>query len=122
MRAIPAVLVALAALGLGCTESSLGSDTAYRRLLDRYDSEAACLASSLDACYQTLTLCANGAATIDLESRPLRGSYTMVDEIAQAKMVETQFEFNLDTRTSPQLPGRHPWEQVSVLQYDCAAQ
>jgi len=107
-------------LAAGCTESSLGSDTAYRRLVDAYDTEWACLAGGLDACYQVITLCANGTATLDLESRPLRGTYLLDGALARAEMVEMRFDFDLETLSAPQLPGRHPWTLAASLTHDCA--
>ena len=117
MRAFSLGLVAI--LAAGCTESAFGSDTAYRRLVDRYDSEAACLAGGLDACYQTINFCADGHATLDLESRPLRGTYQLDGDVARAEMTAMRFDFDLETLSAAQLPGRRRWEQVTPLTYDC---
>jgi hypothetical protein len=115
-----ALLLAVVVLGSGCMDDTLSEDTAYRRLVDNYQSEAQCLAGGLGACYQTLTLCTNGLVRMDLVSRPEDGEYKLADSsIAVAKFVDKRVEFDLETRTSAQLPGRHPWQQVDVIAYDC---
>ena len=43
MRALLLVPVALVVLGTACTDDTLSEDTAYRRLVDDFDSEAQCL-------------------------------------------------------------------------------
>jgi hypothetical protein len=110
-----------AALVMGCTETAVDTDTTYRRLVDNYDSEQACLSGGLSACYQLITLCASGAATVDVASRPLHGSYVLDGEIAHADLVEMRVDFNLETLSSPQLPGRHAWELREALVQDCPA-
>jgi len=70
-------------------------------------------------CYQTLTLCANGQVTIDLVNRPQQGSYNVDGAIALAEFIDMEVVFDLQTRSSPQLPGRHPWQVVTPLLYDC---
>jgi hypothetical protein len=116
-----ALLLAVVVFGSGCVDSTLSEDTAYRRLVDTYDSEAQCLAqSNIAPCYQTLTLCASGKVRMDLVNRPQDGEYTLADSsIAVATFIDMRVEFNLDARTSNDLPGRHPWEQVSTIVYDC---
>jgi hypothetical protein len=116
-----AILLAVVVLGSACTSDTLSEDTAYRRLVDTFDSEAQCLAGGdLAPCYQTLTLCASGSVTMDLAARPQDGEYTLADSsIVVARFIDMRVEFDLDTRTSSQLPGRHAWEQVSPLLYDC---
>jgi len=117
-----ALLLAVLVLGSGCMEDTLSEDTAYRRLVDDFDSEAQCIArGSLSACYQTLTLCASGLVRLDLVSRPEDGEYKLADSsIAVARFIDKRVEFDLESQKSTQLPGRHPWEQVQPLVYDCA--
>lgn len=117
-----APLVAMVALGAGCSDGTLGEDTAYRRLVDQFDTYDQCLAEGdFTVCYQTLTLCDNGIARIDLERRPQDGSY----ELDEADNAVAEFAtmgtvvFDLEAATSSQLPGRHPWELVTPELYDC---
>jgi len=115
-----ALLLAVVVLGTGCVTDTLSEDTAYRRLVDNYESEAQCLSSGLGACYQTLTLCTNGLVRLDLVSRPEDGEYKLADSsVAVAQFVDRHVEFDLETKTSAQLPGRHAWSQVEVIAYDC---
>jgi len=116
-----ALLLAALVLGSGCMDDTLSEDTAYRRRVDGFDSEAQCLAQGqLTACYQTLTLCAGGLVRLDLVSRPEDGEYKLADSsIAVARFIDKRVEFDIDARTSAQLPGRHPWEQIHPLVYDC---
>ena len=116
-----AILLAVVVLGSGCTSETLSEDTAYRRLVDGFDSEAQCLAGgALAPCYQTLTLCASGRVTMDLVNRPQDGEYKLADSsIAVATFIDMRVEFDLDTQKSTQLPGRHPWEQTNPVVYDC---
>lgn len=118
MRALPLVLLS-ASLATACTDDTVGENTAYRRLQDAYGSEAECLSSTVNACYQTLTLCTNGNATVDLSMRPMRGTYLLSGSIARTETVDMSFDFDLETQSSPDLPGRHPWEWVESLNYDC---
>lgn len=105
--------IAVVAL-VGCTDASLGEDTAYRRLVGNFDSYDACIADkALPTCYQTLTLCANGRVLIDLDNRPQDGRYEIEDNVAVAEIGGTMIEFDLATRSSAQLPGRHSWELVT---------
>ena len=116
-----ALLLAALVLGSGCMDDTLSEDTAYRRLVDGFDSEAQCLAQGqLTACYQTLTLCAGGLVRLDLVSRPEDGEYKLADSsIVVAKFIDMRVEFDLDARFSNDLPGRHPWEKVETIAYDC---
>jgi len=115
-----ALLLAVVVLGSACVTDTLSEDTAYRRLVDSYDTEAQCLAGGLGACYQTLTLCTNGLVRLDLVSRPEDGEYKLADSsIAVAQFIDRRVEFDLETQTSAQLPGRHSWHEVEVLTYDC---
>lgn len=102
-------------------DDTLAEDTAYRRLIDAFDSEAQCLAEgNLAPCYQTLTLCSNGHVRMDLEARPKDGEYNLADSsVAIARFIDMRVEFDLETLQSTQLPGRHPWEQVTAIVYDC---
>ena len=113
------VLVFGVSAGAACTDDTVGDNTAYRRLQDAYDTEAQCLSSTLDACYQTLTLCTNGRATLDLASRPMKGTYLLDGTIARTETIDMSFDFDLATLSSPDLPGRHRWELVEPLSYDC---
>lgn len=119
MRAF--LLVAATVLASGCMDDTLSEDTAYRRLIDGFDSETQCLAQgNLAPCYQTLTLCSSGLVRMDLEARRQDGEYNLADSsIAVAQFSDMRVEFDLETRTSNQLPGRHPWEQVAPIAYDC---
>jgi hypothetical protein len=108
MRAL-LVLVLVA----GCTDSALDDDRAYRRLLARFDTYDQCIADkSIAGCYQTFVLCANRRVMIDLENRPIDGTYELDGDVATARVEGTIFEFNLAERASPQLPGRQ-WELAS---------
>lgn len=119
MRALPTLVLLFAPLATACTDDTIGENTAYRRLQDAYDSEAQCLSSTVNACYQTLTLCTNGRASIDLAMRPLRGTYLLEGSIARTETIDMSFDFDLETLSSPDLPGRHRWERVESLTYDC---
>ena len=116
-----ALLASLALVGaVGCTDSALDGNTAYRRLVDGYDSELACVNGGFDGCYQTMTFCANGNATLVLDDTDTqRGSYEVTESVARATLLEMWFDFDLESQSSPQLPGRR-WELVEPLQYDCA--
>lgn len=118
---IRALLLATIVLGSGCVDATLAEDTAYRRLVDTWDSEAQCLAEgNLSPCYQTLTLCASGRVRMDLAARPQDGEYTLAEgSIAIARFIDMRVEFDLDAQNSTQLPGRHPWQQVDTIVYDC---
>ena len=116
MRALLlAILVAT-----GCTSDTLDQDTAYRRLVDDFDSERQCLEEGDFAhCYQTLTLCASGRVTMDLVNYPHEGSYRVAGSVARATFLAMDVAFDLETRHSAELPGRHTWELVEPLGYDC---
>ena len=115
------LLLAALILTTGCMDGTLDEDTAYRRLVDAFDSEAQCLAEGdFAVCYQTLTLCANGRVRMDLVNRPEDGAYEVKDgSIAVARFLDRNVEFDLEARRSAQLPGRHPWERATPLVYDC---
>ena len=106
MRAL--LLVILVA---GCTDSSLSDDRAYRRLVDRFDTYDQCIAdTSFASCYQTLTLCENQRVLMDLDNRPLQGTYVIDGDMAMATVEGQVIQFDLARLTSSQLPGRHDWE------------
>lgn len=119
MRSILASLLLVGAVG--CTDTTLEGDTVYRRLVEGYDSETECANAGFNACYQVMTLCANGRATLVLDDGPAqRGTYEVNESVARATLLEMWFDFDLESQTSPQLPGRR-WEGVEPLHYDCAA-
>jgi hypothetical protein len=120
MRALTTLVLLFAPLATACTDDTVGENTAYRRLLDAYNSEADCLSSTVNACYQTLTLCTNGNATVDLSMRPMRGTYLLQGSIARTETIDMSFDFDLETLSSPDLPGRNRWAQVESLTYDCS--
>jgi hypothetical protein len=110
--------ILLAVIVSGCTSSSL-DNTAYRRLVDAYDTNDQCLAEGNFAqCYQTLTFCANGRASAMLDTRQ-EGKYEVDGDAAIANLPTITVVFDLDKQQSSQLPGRHPWELVTPLYYDC---
>jgi len=108
----------LAATAMGCGSDAL-DNTAYRRLVDAFDTNDQCLADgNFATCYQTLTFCADGRAHANLDVRQ-DGSYQVQDNQAIANLPYVTVVFDLEKATSSQLPGRHPWELVQPLQYDC---
>jgi hypothetical protein len=116
MRAIGLVLFTVAS---GCGSDVL-DNTAYRRLVDQFDSYDQCLAEGQFArCYDTLTFCGDGRANANLEYRQ-EGDYELRQNNAIAKLPTVTVIFDLDKQYSPQLPGRHGWAIVEPLQYDCA--
>jgi hypothetical protein len=118
MRSIFLVVPVLAAMA-GCGSDTL-DNTAYRRLVDTYDSYDQCTAEGNFApCYQTLTFCADGKANANLDTR-LEGSYQVHESQAIAKLPTMTLYFDLEKQSSTQLPGRHPWEIVEPVYYDCA--
>jgi hypothetical protein len=116
-----ALLLALVVFGTACTTDTLAEDTAYRRLVDDFDTEAQCLADgNFAVCYQTLTLCSSGLVRMDLVNRPQNGEYKLHDGIiAVAQFIDMHVEFDLEARTSAQLPGRHAWAEIQPITYDC---
>lgn len=115
MRAL--LLVTLLAAGCG-TETI--DNTAYRRLSDSFDTYDQCLAEGNFApCYQTLTFCADGRVNANLEYRQ-EGSYIVREAEVIAKLPTMDLHFDLEKASSSQLPGRHKWELVEPLYYDCA--
>ncbi|MDB4961443.1 MAG: hypothetical protein JWP01_1442 [Myxococcales bacterium] len=116
-----ALLLALVVLGTACTDDTLAEDTAYRRLVDDFDSEAQCIADgNFAVCYQTLTLCSSGLVRMDLVNRPQDGEYRLHDSsIAVANFIDMHVEFDLETKASAQLPGRHAWAEIQPIVYDC---
>ena len=95
----------------GCTDSSLDDDRAYRRLVDRFDTYDQCIADkSFASCYQTFVLCTNQRVMMDLDNRPVEGTYVVEGDMAKATVEGTLIQFDLARLSSPQLPGRHDWE------------
>jgi hypothetical protein len=105
----------------GCTDTVLDEDTTYRRLRDQFSSQDQCLAEGdFTPCYQTLVLCANGRARIDLENSPQRGTYQLQGNVAVARFTTMgTIDFDLEAITSDDLPGRHPWDQIEPLFQSC---
>jgi hypothetical protein len=115
MRALLLVTV----LAAGCGAETI-DDTAYRRLSDSFDTYDQCLAEGNFApCYQTLTFCADGRVNANLEFRQ-EGSYIVREAEAIARLPTMELHFDLEKASSSQLPGRHRWELVEPLYYDCA--
>lgn len=112
-------LLLITLLASACGSETL-EDTAYRRLVDTFDSYDQCLAEGNFApCYQTLTFCADGRLNANLDIRQ-EGPYFVRDSEAIAKLLTMQLHFDLEKQSSAQLPGRHEWEIVEPLYYDCA--
>ena len=109
----------LAPLATACTDDAVSENLVYRRLVDSFDTETECRESTLNACYQNLTLCTNGRATLDLAMRPMKGTYLLQGSIARTETIDMSFDFDLESSSSPDLPGRHPWQLVEPLVYDC---
>ncbi|HEY5923190.1 MAG TPA: hypothetical protein VIV11_16035 [Kofleriaceae bacterium] len=116
MRAIGLVTFLVAASACG---SDVLDNTTYRRLVDTFDSYDHCLSEGdFATCYQTLTFCADGRANANLEFRQ-EGRYKVRESEAIAQLPTVTVIFDLETASSEQLPGRHPWEIVEPLYYDC---
>ncbi len=114
-----AVITTLAVAG--CTDTTLSDDTAFRRVVDGFESYDQCIAQGnpSDPCYQTLTLCSNGNVLMDLDNHQQEGSYELDgDSVAVAKFTTATIVFDLDTASSTQLPGK-PWERVQPTFYGC---
>jgi hypothetical protein len=115
------LLLALGIAATGCTSETVDENTAYRRLVERFDSEAQCLAEGdFTPCYQTLTLCTNGRVLMDLVNYPTTGEYLLDGDRAVAEFIDRRVVFDLATQTSEQLPGRHPWLVVNPIVYGCS--
>ncbi|MFN0248544.1 MAG: hypothetical protein ACKV2T_16750 [Kofleriaceae bacterium] len=119
MRTLTTLVLLFAPLATACTDDVVSEDVVFRRLVDTYDSEAHCRESTLAPCYQNLTLCTNGRATLDLASYPIKGTYLLLGTVARTETINMSFDFDLDAMSSPDLPGRHPWERVQPLLFDC---
>ncbi|NVB82881.1 MAG: hypothetical protein HOV81_31175 [Kofleriaceae bacterium] len=114
-----ALIVSLLVVAAGCGSDVL-DNTAYRRVVDQFDTYDQCLAEGDFArCYDTLTFCADGRVNANLEFRQ-EGSYEVHESEAIAKLPTVTVFFDLEKASSSQLPGRHPWEIVEPLYYDCA--
>lgn len=117
MRAICLLSFLLAA---GCASDTLDNVT-YRRLVDQFDSYDQCLSEGNFApCYQTLTYCADGRANANLDFRQ-EGTYRVKGDVAITDLPTVTVYFDLDHATAAELPGRHPWELVEPLNFDCAS-
>lgn len=114
-----AFFLAALVLATGCAADTLGENTAYRRLVDQYDSYEACTAGGFAACYQTLTLCTSGASRIELDPQRQEGKYTLDGDVATSTFPTRTVRFDLDAQMSKDLPGRHEWELVEPVIYDC---
>ena len=115
---MPWLVSFLAVTVAGCASDAL-DNTAYRRLVDAFDSNGQCLAQGNYAtCYETLTFCANGRAHANLDIRE-DGNYQLSDRQAIVDLPHVTVGWDLETATSSQLPGRNPWELVAPLVYDC---
>lgn len=109
----------VAAATAGCASDTI-DNTAYRRLYDTFDTYEQCLAEGNFApCYQTLTFCADGHANLLLDYR-LEGKYIVRENEAIATLPTMTLHFDLESQSSRQLPGRHEWELVTPVYYDCA--
>ncbi|MBS1122745.1 MAG: hypothetical protein H6Q90_4973 [Deltaproteobacteria bacterium] len=116
-----AALLAVVACLAACTDTTLGNDTAFRRLVEGFSSYDECIAngSPNQPCYQTLTLCSSGSVLMDLDNHQQEGSYQLDgDSAVLAKFTTATILFDLDTATSSQLPGK-PWERVEPTFYGC---
>jgi len=111
-----------AALALiGCTDDTVSHDTSFRRLVDAYPTFEDCVAATpFEVCYQTLTLCPDGVALLDLENHLEDGKYKVEASIAKMTFVSRTVLFDLDRASSPQLPGAHPWESNDPVFTGCA--
>jgi hypothetical protein len=117
MRAALFALVVVA----GCTDSAVDEDVTYRRLRDQFTSYDQCLAEgNFTPCYQTLTLCPDQRTRIDLNNAPQRGSYTLNDsEAVMTFTVMGTIHFDLESASSPELPGVHDWERIDPISHGC---
>ncbi len=115
MRLLLLPLLTLAA----CADDSI-DNTSYRRVVDAFDSSDQCVADGNFArCYDTLTFCADGTVNAVLDFRE-EGHYKVDGDVATARLPTVTVIFDLGAATSAQLPGRHAWEPVEPLFYDCA--
>jgi hypothetical protein len=116
MRAL--CLVSFLVVAAGCGSNVL-DNTAYRRVVDGFDSADQCAAEGDFArCYDILTFCDNGRVNAVLDFRQ-EGSYEVHEDEAIAQLPYMTVVFDLEKASSTQLPGRHPWELVEPLYYDC---
>ncbi len=95
----------------GCSDSALEEDRAYRRVIDRFDTYDQCINDkTVQSCYQTFVLCSNRRVMVDLENRPLDGTYDLDGDIAVAMVEGDMIKFDLVRLSSAQMPGRNVWE------------
>ena len=115
----PSFIVTFLLVITGCSSDVL-DDTTYRRIVDQFDSYDQRLSDGDFAqCYQTLTFCADGRVNANLDYRQ-EGDYHVRDTRAVARLPTVTVIFDLETASSDQLPGRHPWELVDPIVKDCA--
>ncbi len=108
-------------LATGCTDSTVDEDLTYRRLRDEFTSFDQCLAEgNFTPCYQTLVMCPDGRTRIDLQNSPQRGTYHLADDEAVLEFtVMGTIHFDLESASSPELPGVHAWERVEPIAQSC---
>lgn len=116
-RALPVVLCLVA----GCTDATVDDDLTYRRLRDDFTSYDQCLAEgNFTPCYQTLTLCPDARVRIDLANSPQRGTYQIIDSEAVLEFtIMGTIHFDLESASSPELPGVHAWERIEPISHGC---
>lgn len=114
-----ALLVAV--LAAGCTDTTVDNDVTFRRLRDEFTSFDQCLAEgNFTPCYQTLTLCPDSRTRIDLANAPQRGTYQLVESQAVLEFtIMGTIHFDLDSASSPELPGVHDWERIDPISHGC---
>ncbi len=114
-----AFLVAL--LVTGCTDTTVDEDMTFRRLRDEFSSYDQCLAEgNFTPCYQTLVMCPDARTRIDLQNSPQRGTYQLVDSQAVLSFtVMGTIHFDLESNSSPELPGVHAWERIEPISHGC---
>jgi hypothetical protein len=111
-------LLVSAVLFTGCASDTLGDNTAYRRLVDQFQTYDQCAQAGFVACYQSLTLCTSGAVRMELDPQRQEGKYTLDGDLAIAAFPKMTVNFDMEKGASPQLPGR-TWELVEPVVYDC---
>jgi hypothetical protein len=111
-------LLVSALLVTGCGSDTLGEDTAYRRLVDQFSTYEQCVSAGFVGCYQTLTLCQSGRVRMELDPQRMEGKYIVDGDTAIAEFPTMTVTFDLESGSSPQLPGRS-WDLVEPVVYDC---
>jgi hypothetical protein len=115
------IAVLVAAPLAACTDTAFDENVTYRRLNDQFESHDQCLAEGdFTPCYQTLHMCTDGRAVIDLQNSPQHGTYQLADsEAVLTFTVMGTIHFDLDAESSAQLPGVHPWEHIDPTFQSC---